>query len=88
MSLSYARDEINWLLHHTDMLPKNKQKFGDDLIDRHLPEMIFYMEEIRGRVRLQMVLTFLMLLMKNVMQSLQYKKDQSKNYQNYLYFSL
>uniref|UniRef100_G1PI51 Nck-associated protein 1 n=1 Tax=Myotis lucifugus TaxID=59463 RepID=G1PI51_MYOLU len=52
MALSFARDEIIWLLRHADNMPK---KSADDFIDnlkkRHIAELIFYMEELRAHVR-------------------------------------
>ncbi len=53
MGLSFARDEVNWLLRHHDNPPprSNKGKTAEDLVDRHLPELLFYMEEIRALVR-------------------------------------
>lgn len=52
-ALCYARDEILWLLRHSDNPPvvKNKGKATEDLIDRQLPELLFHMEELRGMVR-------------------------------------
>lgn len=53
MGLSFARDEVNWLLRHHDNPPprSGKGKTAEDLVDRHLPELLFYMEEIRALVR-------------------------------------
>ena len=53
MGLSFARDEVNWLLRHHDNPPPrtNKNKSTEDLVDRLLPELLFYMEEIRALVR-------------------------------------
>ncbi|GAB5575801.1 nck-associated protein 1 isoform X3 [Prionailurus iriomotensis] len=48
MALSFARDEIIWLLRHADNMPK---KSADDFIDKHIAELIFYMEELRAHVR-------------------------------------
>uniref|UniRef100_A0A8C9RSV4 Nck-associated protein 1 n=1 Tax=Scleropages formosus TaxID=113540 RepID=A0A8C9RSV4_SCLFO len=47
MALSFARDEIVWLLRHTDNVPK---KNADDFTDKHMAELIFYMEELRSQV--------------------------------------
>lgn len=53
MALSYARDEVYWLLRHAANLPQtNKAKYSaEDLVDRQLPELLFYIEELRGLVR-------------------------------------
>lgn len=53
MGLSFARDEVYWLLRHHDNPPprNNKAKTAEDLVDRHLPELLFYMEELRALVR-------------------------------------
>ncbi|XP_043931181.1 nck-associated protein 1 isoform X2 [Protopterus annectens] len=48
MALSFARDEIIWLLRHADNVQK---KNADDFIDKHVAELIFYMEELRAHVR-------------------------------------
>ncbi|CAG0885765.1 unnamed protein product [Darwinula stevensoni] len=53
--LSLARDEVLWLIRHHENLPsarqaKNKTSL-EDLVDRHLPELLFYMEELRQLVR-------------------------------------
>uniref|UniRef100_A0A8C7U5Z6 Nck-associated protein 1 n=1 Tax=Oncorhynchus mykiss TaxID=8022 RepID=A0A8C7U5Z6_ONCMY len=48
MALSFARDEIIWLLRHADNIQK---KSTDDFIDKHIAELIFYMEELRAHVR-------------------------------------
>ncbi|XP_075927847.1 nck-associated protein 1 isoform X3 [Petromyzon marinus] len=49
MSLSFARDEIFWLLRHAENIPKAKNY--DDYVDKHLAELMFYMEELRALVR-------------------------------------
>ena len=54
MALSFARDEIHWLLRHYDN-PKTK-KAGvksnpEELLDRQLPELLFHVEELRALVR-------------------------------------
>lgn len=54
MGLSYARDEINWLLRHSENQPQNKSKIKyqtEDLTDRQLPELLFYVEELRALIR-------------------------------------
>ena len=54
MGLSYARDEVNWLLRHVENQPQNKGRIKfqvEDLTDRHLPELLFHMEELRALMR-------------------------------------
>ncbi|XP_027196492.2 nck associated protein 1 Hem [Dermatophagoides pteronyssinus] len=55
MALSFARDEVYWLLRHYENPPSRqsgKSKVSpEDLIDRQLPELLFYIEELRGLVR-------------------------------------
>lgn len=55
MALSFARDEVHWLLRHAENQPtrqSGKTKFfPEDLQDRQLPELLFYIEELRGLVR-------------------------------------
>lgn len=54
MGLSYARDEVNWLLRHAENQPQNKGKIkyqSEDLTDRQLPELLFHMEELRALIR-------------------------------------
>ncbi|XP_072572835.1 nck-associated protein 1-like isoform X3 [Paramormyrops kingsleyae] len=48
MALSFARDEIIWLLRHADNVQK---KNTDDFIDKHIAELIFYMEDLRFHIR-------------------------------------
>lgn len=50
MALCAARDEVHWLLRHSDNPPqtKSKGKAAEDLVDRQLPELLFHMEELRG----------------------------------------
>jgi NCK-associated protein 1 len=51
MGLCYARDEVVWLVRHHDNPPlhKGKTKATEDLTDRQLPELLFHMEELRGK---------------------------------------
>ncbi|XP_032879702.1 nck-associated protein 1 isoform X2 [Amblyraja radiata] len=49
MALSFARDEIIWLLRHADNIPRTRN--SDDFIDKHIAELIYYMEELRAHVR-------------------------------------
>src|SRR5699024_3231526 len=55
MALSYARDEVHWLLRHAENQPSRQsgkaKVSAEDLIDRQLPELLFYIEELRGLVR-------------------------------------
>uniref|UniRef100_A0A1B0GML4 Uncharacterized protein n=1 Tax=Phlebotomus papatasi TaxID=29031 RepID=A0A1B0GML4_PHLPP len=53
IGLSFARDEVLWLLRHNDNPPivKGKGKTTEDLVDRQLPELLFHMEELRALVR-------------------------------------
>lgn len=54
MALSYARDEVHWLIRHSENQPLRQGKskiFPEDLVDRQLPEMLFYIEELRGLIR-------------------------------------
>eukprot|EP00057_Strongylocentrotus_purpuratus_P018065 XP_011672539.1 PREDICTED: nck-associated protein 1 isoform X1 [Strongylocentrotus purpuratus] len=53
MGLAFARDEILWLVRHTEHPhPKLKNKpVMEDLVDHHLPELLFYIEELRAIVR-------------------------------------
>ncbi|KAK0068424.1 membrane-associated protein Hem-like isoform X3 [Biomphalaria pfeifferi] len=52
--LSLARDEILWLLRHVVNPPSkrhNVKMSPEDFYDRQLPELLFYMEELRGLVK-------------------------------------
>lgn len=49
--LSYATDEIHWLLRHSCNLPLKKSVNSDDLTDLALPELLFYMEDLRNLLR-------------------------------------
>ena len=42
-----------WLIQHHENPPvrNSKAKIQEDLVDRYLPELIFYMEEIRALIR-------------------------------------
>jgi NCK-associated protein 1 len=55
-ALSFAKDEVNWLLKHGDNPPakavsSKKGNILDDLVDRQLPELLFHSEELRALVR-------------------------------------
>ncbi|KAL7063591.1 hypothetical protein AAHC03_0160 [Spirometra sp. Aus1] len=49
--LSYATDEIHWLLRHSCNLPLKKSVNSDDLNDLALPELLFYVEDLRNLLR-------------------------------------
>ncbi|XP_033752892.1 membrane-associated protein Hem-like isoform X5 [Pecten maximus] len=52
--LSIARDEIHWLLRHFDNPPSKKHNIKiaqEDFVDRQIPELLFYMEELKALVR-------------------------------------
>ncbi|BFZ05028.1 hypothetical protein BsWGS_08068 [Bradybaena similaris] len=52
--LSLARDEVLWLLRHVVNPPSrshNVKISPEDFYDRQLPELLFYMEELRGLVK-------------------------------------
>ncbi|KAI1280571.1 Membrane-associated protein Hem [Halotydeus destructor] len=54
MGLSFARDEVQWLLRHYDNPPvrqRGAKSQIEDLIDRQLPELLFHVEELRALVR-------------------------------------
>ncbi|KAK3104202.1 hypothetical protein FSP39_025272 [Pinctada imbricata] len=53
-ALSFARDEIHWLLRHFDNPPSKRHNIKmsqEDFIDRQLPELLFFMEELKGLVK-------------------------------------
>lgn len=53
MALGAGRDEVIWLLRHQVEMPnisKKGNKMVDELIDRQLPELLFYMLELRDLV--------------------------------------
>lgn len=54
-AISYARDEVHWLIRHSVNPPlrqSGKHKVSpEELVDRQLPELLFYIEELRGLVR-------------------------------------
>ncbi|CAH1785632.1 unnamed protein product [Owenia fusiformis] len=54
MALSFARDEIHWLLRHSENQPSGSRKvkvIPEDYVDRQLPELLFHMEELRALVK-------------------------------------
>ncbi|KAJ8298681.1 hypothetical protein KUTeg_022741 [Tegillarca granosa] len=53
-ALSMGRDELHWLLRHFDNPPSKRHNIKmsqEDFVDRQLPELLFYMEELKGLVR-------------------------------------
>lgn len=52
MAFSFTRDEILWLVRHNEHPhPKLKNKSTGDFDDPQLPELLFYMEELRALVK-------------------------------------
>ncbi|XP_055329481.1 membrane-associated protein Hem-like isoform X2 [Paramacrobiotus metropolitanus] len=57
IALSLARDEISWLIRHSvhfdpGQPSKDKRNRGyDEIIDRHLPELLFLTEQLRELIR-------------------------------------
>lgn len=49
--LSYATDEIYWLLRHSCNMPQKKSLNADEFSDVALPELLFYMEDLRHLIR-------------------------------------
>lgn len=49
MALSFSRDEVMWLVRHTENIPK--LKLIDDYIDSQMAELLFYMEKLRILMR-------------------------------------
>jgi NCK-associated protein 1 len=47
-------------LRHNDNPPqqKSKGKTAEDLVDRQLPELLFHMEELRGKIPSPVLTTF------------------------------
>ena len=47
--------QVIWLIHHHENPPNQRAKAAsraqEDLVDRHVPELLFYMEELRGLVK-------------------------------------
>ncbi|XP_041365275.1 nck-associated protein 1-like isoform X2 [Gigantopelta aegis] len=53
-ALSIARDEVNWLLRHVVNPPGKRHNIKlppEEFLDRQLPELLFYMEELKGLVK-------------------------------------
>jgi hypothetical protein len=55
---------VYWLLRHNDNPPqqKSKGKTAEDLVDRQLPELLFHMEELRGKIILYFDIIFFAIL--------------------------
>ncbi|XP_068171059.1 nck-associated protein 1-like isoform X2 [Antennarius striatus] len=49
MALSFSRDEVLWLVRHSDNMPKTKTP--EDYIDNQMAELLFYMEKLRGLMK-------------------------------------
>ncbi|XP_029006069.1 nck-associated protein 1-like [Betta splendens] len=49
MALSFARDEVLWLVRHSENMPKIKTP--EDYVDNQMAELLFYMEKLRGLMR-------------------------------------
>ncbi|KAK5608775.1 Nck-associated protein 1-like [Crenichthys baileyi] len=49
MALSFSRDEVLWLVRHSENMPKMKTL--DDYNDNQMAELLFYMEKLRGLMR-------------------------------------
>ncbi|VDK88818.1 unnamed protein product [Litomosoides sigmodontis] len=54
MALSFSRDEVMWLLRHIDIWPisaNKKMKYADEIADKQLPELLYYILELRSLVQ-------------------------------------
>ncbi|XP_028303425.1 nck-associated protein 1-like [Gouania willdenowi] len=49
MALSFSRDEVLWLVRHSENMPKIKMP--EDFIDNQMAELLFYMEKFRNLIR-------------------------------------
>ncbi|KAI3369922.1 hypothetical protein L3Q82_024728, partial [Scortum barcoo] len=49
MALSFSRDEVLWLVRHSENMPKIKTP--EDYVDNHMAELLFHMEKLRGLMR-------------------------------------
>ncbi|XP_028969815.1 nck-associated protein 1-like isoform X2 [Esox lucius] len=45
MALSFSRDEVLWLVRHSENIPKTKTP--EDYVDSQMAELLFYMERLR-----------------------------------------
>ncbi|KAK1900779.1 Nck-associated protein 1-like [Dissostichus eleginoides] len=46
MALSFSRDEVLWLVRHSENMPK--MKTPEDYVDNQMAELLFHMEKLRG----------------------------------------
>ncbi|KAL6112208.1 nckap1l [Pungitius sinensis] len=46
MALSFSRDEVLWLVRHSENMPKIKT--AEDYVDNQMAELLFHMEKLRG----------------------------------------
>ncbi|XP_061743100.1 nck-associated protein 1-like isoform X2 [Nerophis ophidion] len=49
MALTFSRDEVLWLVRHSENMPKMKTL--EDYIDNEMAELLFHMERLRGLMR-------------------------------------
>uniref|UniRef100_A0A4W6EII4 NCK associated protein 1 like n=1 Tax=Lates calcarifer TaxID=8187 RepID=A0A4W6EII4_LATCA len=49
MALSFSRDEVLWLVRHSENMPKIKTP--EDYVDNQMAELLFYMQKLRGLMR-------------------------------------
>uniref|UniRef100_A0A672IVZ5 NCK associated protein 1 like n=1 Tax=Salarias fasciatus TaxID=181472 RepID=A0A672IVZ5_SALFA len=49
MALSFSRDEVLWLVRHSENMPKIKTP--EDYVDNQMAELLFYMEKLSGLMR-------------------------------------
>lgn len=49
MALSFSRDEVLWLVRHSENMPKIKTP--EDYVDNQMAELLFYMEKLQGLMR-------------------------------------
>ncbi|XP_014882697.1 nck-associated protein 1-like [Poecilia latipinna] len=49
MALSFSRDEVMWLVRHSENMPK--MKTVDDYNDNQMAELLYFMEKLRGLMK-------------------------------------
>ncbi|KAF7664571.1 hypothetical protein LDENG_00169380 [Lucifuga dentata] len=49
MALSFSRDEVLWLVRHSENMPKTKTP--EDCVDNQMAELLFYMEKLKGLMK-------------------------------------
>ncbi|KAM8915021.1 nck-associated protein 1-like isoform 1-T1 [Spinachia spinachia] len=49
MALSFSRDEVLWLVRHSENMPKIKT--AEDYVDNQMAELLFHMEKLRGLMK-------------------------------------